>query len=122
VKRWSPETGLQAGLRRLRNGNSLFVDEESDKEDPFRQSCEDDGVHQNRGGGTRIAASGFCGLGAEQTDAESGTEGGKGDVDVPLDISKHWDQGHNVSLVVVLLVEDARHDPVMVQTSNLFQW
>ena len=64
--------------RRVRPGNHSDG-EGGDEEHPFDQGGENNRGHQNRGGGTRIAAGGFGGLGADETDAEAGTEGGQRD-------------------------------------------
>lgn len=72
--------------------SQLFDGEGRQDEHPFRKGGQNDGDHQNWGGGTWVAASGFSGLGAEDADAEACAEGGHGDVDVAGDFSEHGDE------------------------------
>ena len=81
---WKPKTARRrAGFRGPGAGELDYLHGEGGKDEhPFDEGGENDRDHEDRGGGTRIAAGGFRGLGAEDADAETGAERGQGDVDV----------------------------------------
>ena len=76
-----PEKGVSTFLRHLLEGGvgQLFDGEGGQDEHPFCKGGQNDGDHQNWGGGTWVAAGGFSGLRAEDADAKAAAEGGEGD-------------------------------------------
>ncbi|MGE9268867.1 MAG: hypothetical protein ACQKBY_12295 [Verrucomicrobiales bacterium] len=65
-------------------------------EDTFNQCGQNDGDHEDRGGGAWVTTGGLSGFETEKTDADGGTEGGEGDCEC---FSEH---GFSCLLFVVL--------------------
>ena len=57
-------------------GVEELLDENGDEEGTFDERCKNDGEREDRAGCTRVAAGGFSGFRAEESDAESGADGG----------------------------------------------
>src|SRR5688572_18549896 len=67
----------------------LLSEEDREEHDTFDERCKNDRERQDVTGSARVAAGRFSGFGAEKTDADSGGEGGGGNVKVTGDFSEH---------------------------------
>jgi hypothetical protein len=66
----------------------LLAEEDGDDEGTFRKSGNQKGLHEHFARCTRIAADGFAGFEADETEGDSGTESGTGDGDVSSHFSR----------------------------------
>ena len=65
----------------------FFTEEQSVEGDGFSERHADDGLDEDFDRSARIAADGFDGFGADETDAKGGTETAEGALDATGDIS-----------------------------------